>query len=153
MNPNILALQNNIPKCPICLGPINNPIKSNNCLHLFCEVCLTMWLQRKNECPICRKAIDNTTKLYYPKNLKLKNNKLNSLNYSIENLKMDNFGNYSKKCLVCGENNQESEFILCDYCHYFITHFHCDPPNGLIFGKYYCRFCRKKFIESIKSSK
>ena len=109
MNPNILALQNNIPKCPICLGPINNPIKSNNCLHLFCEVCLTMWLQRKNECPICRKAIDNTTKLYYPKNLKLKNNKLNSLNYSIENLKMDNFGNYSKKCLVCGENNQEIE--------------------------------------------
>lgn len=102
MNPNVLSLQNNIPKCPICLGILNKPIKSTDCPHIFCEICLLMWLQKKSTCPLCRKKIVNTIQLYFPENPKFKNNKLNHLFYSIENLKLDNFGKYEKKCLVCG---------------------------------------------------
>ena len=151
MNPNVLTLQGNIPKCPICLGFLNDPIKSNNCTHIFCDICLTMWLQNKAECPLCRKKIDSTIRLYFPKDPKMKNEKINYLYYSVENLKIDNFMKINRNCLVCGKNAPEDDLILCDFCHYFETHFQCDPPTGLAFGKYYCKFCRKKFIESLKS--
>ena len=153
MNPNVLLFQNQIPKCPICLGYLVNPVKSTKCSHIFCNICLSMWLQRKSQCPLCRANIEEIVEIYLPENSKSKNNKLNHLYYSIENLKIDNCNKYVRNCLVCGKVNPENDLILCDCCNYFETHLNCDPPIGLAFGKYYCRFCRKKFIDSLKPKK
>lgn len=41
-------------KCPICLGPFENPLKDTHCGHHFCYVCLEKWMHKKLSCPICR---------------------------------------------------------------------------------------------------
>ena len=61
-----------------------------------------MWLQKKDNCPLCRNPIEKKISLYYPNNGNITNNKLNYLFFSIENLKLDNYGRTSEKCLVCG---------------------------------------------------
>jgi hypothetical protein len=153
MNPNVLALQGNIPKCPICLGYLNEPVKPNNCSHIYCKFCLEMWLQKKENCPLCRTKIDGITKIFFPLKSTQKNNKLSHLFFSIKELKLDNYHKFSEKCLICGKAEPQDNLIMCDCCCYFQSHIECDPPMGLSHGKFYCRFCRKKFIEAIKSSK
>ena len=112
-----------------------------------------MWLQKKDRCPLCRGKVDSIIKLYYPVGIKYKNSKLNYLKFSIENLKMEHYGSYSNHCLICGKIEPKDQLIICDNCNYFESHLFCDPPGGLAYGKFFCRFCRKKFIESIKSTK
>ena len=153
MNPNVLCLKGNIPKCPICLGNFVEPVKPDSCMHIFCRFCLLMWLQKKSHCPLCRRNIKEITNIYYAFTCKDKNTKLDHLFYSIKHLKTDNYCKFSEKCLVCGKKSPEEELIICDSCLHFQTHFSCDPPLGLSHGKYFCRFCRRKFIESIKSGK
>ena len=146
-------LKDEIPKCPICLGFYSNPIKPKNCPHIFCQVCLFMWLQKKENCPICRQKIIDTSLLYFPLSSKNKNEKLKILFNSIENVKISNYGKFSKNCLICGLEEPKEQLITCDICNYFQSHFLCDPPLGLAYGKFYCRFCRNKFLESIKNTK
>lgn len=150
INPNVLTLLDNFPKCPICLNYLKDPIKPLDCSHIFCEICLLMWLQKKNQCPICRIYIPKTTHIYLPYSSKNKNNKLELLNYDIEQVKLDNFRKISKICLVCGKEEPIDELIICDLCNYFQVHFNCDPPSGLVYGKYYCIHCRRIFIKYLK---
>jgi hypothetical protein len=110
-----------------------------------------MWLQKKNQCPICRCIIEKIIPIYFPSSKSNKSTKLNHLYYSVENLKLDNYGHLSTKCLICGKEEPKEELIGCDFCNYFQCHVFCDPPIGLSFGKYYCAFCRKKFIESLRN--
>ena len=150
MNPYVLELQNNISKCPICLGNLIEPVMINICNHIFCKFCIEMWMQKKEICPLCRQKINGITKIYYPNQTKKMNNKLAHLFYSIKELKLDNYSKFSSKCLVCGKEDPKDELFLCDCCFYFQSHFKCDPPLGLSHGKFYCRFCRRKFVESLK---
>ena len=150
INPNIANLRNQIPTFPICLGFIIKPIKPKSCSHIFCEICLNMWLQKKTQCPICRREVEGIVQIYFPYNKKEINNKLIHLHYSAENLKLDNYGLFSKKCLICNKEEPKEQLIICDFCNYFQSHIFCDPSFGLSFGKYYCSFCRRKFIESLK---
>ena len=152
MNPNIIALQEKIPKCPICLAYVTDPVMINLCSHVFCGFCLEMWFQKKENCPLCRQKIDGITKLYFPNSTSKKNTKLDHLFLSIKFVKLDNYGKLVQRCLICGKKEPEDELILCDCCCYFQSHFKCDPPMGLSHGKYYCKFCRKKFVESLKSN-
>ena len=112
-----------------------------------------MWLQKKDNCPLCRKKIDDITKLYFPNYKDKGNYKLNHLFYTIKHLKTDNYMKVSEKCLICGKQEPQDELLPCNCCNYFVSHIKCDPPMGLSHGKFYCRFCRKKFLESIKSIK
>uniref|UniRef100_A0A0N5CC00 RING-type E3 ubiquitin transferase n=1 Tax=Strongyloides papillosus TaxID=174720 RepID=A0A0N5CC00_STREA len=44
--------------CPICLDLLQTTMTSKECLHRFCEQCITLCLQRGNkECPTCRKKL------------------------------------------------------------------------------------------------
>jgi len=43
--------------CPICFdNPVNNPI-TLNCTHIFCEVCISEWLDKEKSCPVCRAPV------------------------------------------------------------------------------------------------
>ena len=41
--------------CSICLCLINNPKRSDNCQHYFCNNCLRKWSKISKKCPICRR--------------------------------------------------------------------------------------------------
>ncbi|KAF2642590.1 hypothetical protein P280DRAFT_268622 [Massarina eburnea CBS 473.64] len=46
--------------CPICLDPLTtvpNCVIIALCLHTFHEICLKMWLEKAQTCPICRKIL------------------------------------------------------------------------------------------------
>ncbi|XP_059157780.1 uncharacterized protein LOC131942085 [Physella acuta] len=42
--------------CQICLGKVKQPVLCPN-NHVFCQLCLEIWLQRNNQCPTCRVQI------------------------------------------------------------------------------------------------
>lgn len=45
--------------CPICYEKYANPVLLQ-CKHIFCEACITIWLDREQTCPLCRaKIADN----------------------------------------------------------------------------------------------
>ncbi|PAV56654.1 hypothetical protein WR25_08078 [Diploscapter pachys] len=44
-------------ECPICFGIIHNPMQSNACRHVFCELCLFEALDKKDTCPTCQKPV------------------------------------------------------------------------------------------------
>lgn len=47
--------------CSICLvdfEPGARIAKVKSCGHTYHEVCLTTWLEQKNECPLCKASID-----------------------------------------------------------------------------------------------
>ena len=85
-----------------------------------------MWLQKKETCPICKININEIVSIYYPSCSNYKNNKLSYLFNTIENLKFDNYGKFSKKCLICGKEDPKDQLISCNFCNYFQEHFLCD---------------------------
>ena len=44
---------NRIEKCCVCLEKVSNVI--TECDHQFCKNCLSMWIEKRDNCPICRK--------------------------------------------------------------------------------------------------
>ncbi|XP_068124003.1 ORC ubiquitin ligase 1 [Hyperolius riggenbachi] len=49
--------------CHICLGKVRQPVICGN-RHVFCSVCIDLWLRNNNQCPACRVPItsDNPCK-------------------------------------------------------------------------------------------
>ncbi|XP_029348132.1 E3 ubiquitin-protein ligase RNF8-like [Acyrthosiphon pisum] len=47
-------------QCVICNELVYRP-STTNCAHTFCEGCLNSWLDRSNQCPICRSLVISTT--------------------------------------------------------------------------------------------
>ena len=45
--------------CPICFEkPINDPVGSRNCVHIYCYECIYNWLSRyKKLCPVCKQKL------------------------------------------------------------------------------------------------
>ena len=41
-------------KCPVCLELLNNPFLTECCGHHFCERCINIIQQQRNECPLCK---------------------------------------------------------------------------------------------------
>ncbi|CAJ0572929.1 unnamed protein product, partial [Mesorhabditis spiculigera] len=53
----VRTLQNEL-LCPICLDLLTKTMTTKECLHRFCQECITTALQRGNkECPTCRKKL------------------------------------------------------------------------------------------------
>ncbi|KAI3644408.1 hypothetical protein MP228_010572 [Amoeboaphelidium protococcarum] len=42
------------PECPICFDTMSE-MASLNCGHVFCHSCITGWIKKKSQCPICNK--------------------------------------------------------------------------------------------------
>jgi hypothetical protein len=49
--------------CPICYETPRKPV-TLRCQHIFCEVCITEWLDREKTCPICRIQIESESAAY-----------------------------------------------------------------------------------------
>lgn len=51
------VIQSENTTCVICLEPLDTDnVKLNNCSHVFHMACITEWLIRKRECPMCRQS-------------------------------------------------------------------------------------------------
>lgn len=48
-------------KCPICMKK-KNDFRKTKCKHLFCESCLSTWLEKNKKCPICMINLDEIKK-------------------------------------------------------------------------------------------
>jgi SNF2 family DNA or RNA helicase len=59
--------------CSICTQKLKNPIMEPSCQNLFCGECLLTWLQKKQNCPLCRTNI-NTSDLVYITDKELESN-------------------------------------------------------------------------------
>jgi len=42
--------------CAICYAPFSSPIKLN-CGHIYCEDCISTWLDKEHTCPMCRAKV------------------------------------------------------------------------------------------------
>ena len=65
---NVLDAENQKMICNICLDEADNPV-STICNHLFCKVCLGLWLSKefysdtKTTCPVCRNFLGSMAKI------------------------------------------------------------------------------------------
>ena len=52
-------MDNIFEECPICLDTMNNiqNITTLKCNHIYHTICLNLWLDRKQICPLCRKNV------------------------------------------------------------------------------------------------
>ncbi|KAH7976505.1 E3 ubiquitin-protein ligase RING2 [Rhipicephalus sanguineus] len=51
-------------RCPICLDSLKNAVATTECLHRFCEECITTALRKCNrECPVCRTKVTSRRSL------------------------------------------------------------------------------------------
>mmetsp|Transcript_4770 Transcript_4770/g.8478 ORF Transcript_4770/g.8478 Transcript_4770/m.8478 type:complete len:545 (+) Transcript_4770:241-1875(+) len=50
--------------CPVCLSDYEPEaqIMELPCKHQFCKECVTKWLETKNSCPLCRSAVDTSSR-------------------------------------------------------------------------------------------
>ena len=50
--------------CCICHQPLNKPVLEPNCQNIFCGLCLYKWLQKKENCPLCRNSLQPKELIY-----------------------------------------------------------------------------------------
>ena len=50
--------------CSICLEKLDKPLLEPNCQNIFCGSCIFKWIEKKNNCPLCRTIVD-VSKLVY----------------------------------------------------------------------------------------
>ena len=44
--------------CPICFNYCIILTRINNCTHIYCNKCISKWLEMSNKCPLCRRIFD-----------------------------------------------------------------------------------------------
>jgi len=118
--------------CPICLQEIKNSFQLE-CMHSFCQICINIWKDKSNTCPVCRGQITS-----------LKTNYSTIYSSSNFNTIYDSFeGCNVIKGMLHGFTPTLSKYLLDDkilLCtrnhHQFIIH----KPNGIIIE---CLTCNK----------
>ncbi|GAA5910713.1 hypothetical protein JCM8208_003542 [Rhodotorula glutinis] len=45
--------------CPICRDPLDDPVTTPTCQHMYCRTCLDRALQLAPSCPVCRTRLDS----------------------------------------------------------------------------------------------
>ncbi|CAD8076653.1 unnamed protein product [Paramecium sonneborni] len=58
-------------KCPICIQVFYKPIKTS-CGHNFCGKCISKWMQKRKQCPFCRRDFPNYNFYEKDKQMELK---------------------------------------------------------------------------------
>jgi len=52
--------RDNTPDCPVCYDNHVKPV-TLDCQHIFCEVCISEWLDKEKTCPVCRSEVRSTS--------------------------------------------------------------------------------------------
>jgi E3 ubiquitin-protein ligase CHFR len=55
--------------CSICSEIMHECISLQPCLHSYCSGCYSEWMEKSDECPICRKKVDRISKNHLINNL------------------------------------------------------------------------------------
>ena len=55
--------EENIIRCPICLGNVMTPVRPKECSHIFCLLCFLKWTELSSKCPYCKKEFSTYIKL------------------------------------------------------------------------------------------
>jgi SNF2 family DNA or RNA helicase len=92
-------------KCSICMEKLKEPVMEPACQNVFCGECLLTWLQKADNCPLCRKEI-NTCNLIY---LSLSEN--NKKDYNSENTKRKNQTQLEKVSDII-QNTKNGKFLI-----------------------------------------
>jgi len=84
--------------CPICIDTLETPICCLSCCkNLFCMKCITLALQRKEECPLCRSYVTNDSiNVIHEKSVKNINNRPSKTDVLLKIVKEEK----SKKILI-----------------------------------------------------
>jgi hypothetical protein len=93
-------------------------------------------------CPLCKKEFKKI--IYYYKNkkkeMKVKKKKLEVEEEGIE------FYEYVEgsrdECMKCGQDNDFSNMLVCDRCHYNVCHTYCDGLSRIPDTDWFCGECR-----------
>jgi hypothetical protein len=143
--------------CPICYNVLKNPkfcsLKKNS--HSFCKECIEKYLEKDNNCPICKNKFENKTKRKYEKILHKLDFKcfffnqgctkvINYLEY-FEHLNECEYKNLLYKCKVEKYNHSKKEFIKCNYIgniNDIKKHF-----KKCAFTIYKCKFCNENVLQ------
>jgi hypothetical protein len=91
--------------CPICLEKLDKPLLEPNCQNIFCGSCIFKWIEKKNNCPLCRNVVD-TSKLVYIKENKLENKLEHKLEISKKMLSKP------EKIIDIINSNHDGRFLL-----------------------------------------
>jgi SNF2 family DNA or RNA helicase len=92
-------------KCSICIENLKEPIMEPSCQNIFCGECLLTWLQKANNCPLCRKEVDTSNLIY----LSLSEN--NQKDYNLENIKKTNQTQLEKVSDII-QNTKNGKFLI-----------------------------------------
>lgn len=91
-------------KCSICMNNFIEPVLQPCCQNLFCGKCLLTWLQKADNCPLCRNKVD-TTELVYLEN---KNEKITNIDSHCN----EHIISPLQKVIEIIQNNKEGKFLI-----------------------------------------
>lgn len=140
--------------CIICLSKIKDPVRPDQCHHIFCKICFILYAQSFDHCPVCKIKFSTIVELYsFKKPNKYKDNPFfNDL--SGERLYRLSLKEMPKEiCVVCKKNKDNDLLILCDMCGINSVHYYCDASPMIGIGYYMCPICRNRNYKQIKKYK
>lgn len=81
--------------CPICMDEMEKPTLLNCCQNMFCFDCITICMNTKNTCPLCRQTIDKQAMHVIDSKLKKRmENLMNKLDMTLEIIKAKKNGKF-----------------------------------------------------------
>ena len=108
-----------IEKCPICMDKIKKKI-TTSCNHSFCKTCIKTWCKQNNNCPLCRKNLQNEI-IKFRERRRIRRRRLNRSRrinnddiFYIRQIIQNNQNN--------NQNNNSNQFFIFRYLSY-MTHY------------------------------
>lgn len=139
--------------CAICLEKIKEPVRPDNCQHIFCCRCFEVYIQSFDRCPTCKITFNKFLPLYDRGLLRKKNIGLFDGNLEDKIYRFEQFYKNHEHCVVCKKTDNPEFMILCDRCYINKCHYYCDINGGLAFNCYICPICRRRFYGKIRKNK
>lgn len=100
--------------CSICWSELNKPVMVSCCQNIFCGECILKWLEKNNNCPLCRKLIA-------AKNLISMNDKKSEEKGDNEKKKKVNKSKIETLVDIVSKYSKEKILIFSDYDDSFVS--------------------------------
>ncbi len=129
-------------KCSICLDYAFNEALIDCCNHIHCFECIKKFSKFESKCPLCKKRFRQIT--YFDE----KNNKITKI---VKNKNLaETISDYinteqieSDFCVICNNNYDSRNMLICDKCNYHVCHYYCDGLVEIPDNDWFCLYCRE----------